>query len=147
MSVTPFSTPRVAWSESVCGGGELRERGERSARRIVVADAERPPQAVRRARELGRLLDRVAERVIDVGGRRPVHTGNLHEPTERDHPDAVLDPVSRVLESGRRKPDVELARLHPECQRGEEVPELVDEDEEAETDDRDEDRHAGTSLR
>ena len=49
------------------------------------------------AGELGALLERAAEVHVDVRRRRPVHPGDLHVAAERDHADAVLDPVARRL--------------------------------------------------
>ena len=54
-------------------------------------------------------------------------------------------PFRRRLHDRGREADVELARAHPQRERDDEVPELVDEDQQAEPDDRDEDRHAGCS--
>ena len=65
-----------------------------------------------------------------------------HEAAERDRADPVLDAVSRRLRDRGREADVEATRPEPDGQRGEEVPRLVDEDQEREAEDRDEDAHA-----
>ena len=80
---------------------------------------------------------------VDVDGRRAMHPGDLHEASERDRADPVLDPVPRRLPDRRREADVEAPRAHPEHEGHHEVPELVHEDQHPEAQDRDEDRHAG----
>src|SRR5207237_9757573 len=50
------------------------------------------------------------------------------------------------LHEGRREPDVELARPHPDGERREEVPRLVDEHEEGEPQDGDDEAHTGWSA-
>ena len=93
--------------------GQGGERGERGPCSVVVARVERATQPAGLSGETRRLLDCPAEHGVDIGGRGPMHTGNLHEAAERDHPDAVLDPVAGALDDRGREPDVELSRLHP----------------------------------
>jgi hypothetical protein len=75
------------------------------------------------------LVQRRPEMHVQVGRRRPVHPGDLHVAAERDHAEAVLDPVARPLDRRGREPDVELPRPHAHSPRGEEVAHLVDQDE------------------
>ena len=147
MSVTPFSTPERRRLRQRTLRGELGEVRERRPGGVVVARVERAAQAVGLAGERRRLLDRAAEDGVDVARRGPVHARDLHEAAERDHPDPVLDPVPGALDRRRWEADVELPRAHPQRNRGDEVAELVHEDEQPEPDDRDEDRHAATSPR
>jgi hypothetical protein len=76
---------------------------------------------------------------IEVAARRLVHAGDLHVAPEGDRPDPVLDPVVHPFEERRREENVEAARPHPDRQRREEVPRLVDEDEEGQPTDGDRD--------
>ena len=110
----------------------------------------RVPEAVLRERRLdrlgglgqrGRLLPRGAEMDVEVAGRRPVHPRDLHVAAERDRADAVLDSVALPLRERGREEDVELPRPHLDRERGEEVPGLVDEDQEGEAPDGDCDVH------
>ena len=70
-----------------------------------------------------------------------MHARDGHEPAERDRADAVLDAVPLHLDDRRREADVERARAQPDGERREEVPGLVDEDQEREAEDRDGDAH------
>ena len=119
----------------------------RAARRRRARRRSRSPRAAARSSSTGRrsdglLLDRSAEVHVEVARRRAVHARDLHVAAERDRADAVLDPVPPRLHERRREADVELARVHPDGARDEEVAGLVDEDQEAEPEDRDEDAHA-----
>src|SRR2546426_346049 len=115
---------------------------------VVVSFRERPAHAVERADEFRRFGDRALEVNLEVGRSRPVHAGNLHVAAEWDRTDAVLDPAPSRLHDRGGEPDVELARIHPDGERGEEVPRLVDQDQESQSHDADEQAHAtGTSSR
>ena len=94
MSARPFSTPAAACSEScsIAASSANVASAARAASWSPLASARRKP--VGRARERGSLLDGAPEDRVDVGRRRPVHARDLHEAAERDHPDAVLDPVA-----------------------------------------------------
>ena len=123
---------------------ELAHDLERGPGRVVVTVRQRVRAGASTGplRE-GRSSTRSAEGGVDVGRRRAVHAGDLHEAAERDRTDAVLDPAARRLGDRRREADVEPARAHAEPERRDEVTQLVDEDEHAEPDDREEDGHAG----
>ena len=147
MSSRPRSAARAACSESCSSATNSRSASSASRGGVVVSFRQRAAQAAHRAAQRGMLLERPAEGSVDVGRRRPVHAGDLHEATERDRADAVLDPASRRLGDGGREADVEPPRAHAERQRRDEVAQLVHEDEHAEPDDGEEDGHAGVSLR
>ena len=127
--------------------GELAHDADRVAGGVVVALGESAAQARRRPLEPRRLRENAPKPHVDVPGRGTVHPGDLHEAAERDRADAVLDPVVRALHDCGREPDVEPPRPHSEDERDDEVTELVDQDQQAEADDRDEDGHAGCSPR
>src|SRR5437763_9359547 len=133
--------------------GRERRVGQRLLDRVELAPGSLhlpllEPAAERRdeREELRPLRDRPAEVHVRVRGRRTVHPRDLHVAAERDRPEAVLDPVPVPLDERRREADVAAARVHPDRAGGEEVAGLVDEDEEAEAEDRD-DGHAGWSPR
>src|SRR5262249_50762688 len=67
---------------------------------------------------------------------------NLHVAAQRHDADSVFDSVPGLLRECGREPDVEAARAHPDPDRSEEVPRLVDEDQERQAEDGDEDVHA-----
>ena len=91
--------------------------------------------------EPGRLFDRPGELRLEVGARGLVHPRNLHVAAERDRTDAVLDPFPLPLHEGGREEDVEAPRPHIHRKRREEVPGLVDEDQERQASDGDENVH------
>ena len=101
-----------------------------------------PSRPARRPRpSQGASFDRAAEVDVEVAGRRPVHPRDLHVAPERDRADAVLDSAALPLRERGREEDVELPRPHLDRERGEEVPGLVDEDQEGEAPDGDCDVH------
>jgi hypothetical protein len=86
-----------------------------------------------RARTLD-LLHHARSRVVppsrlDLVG---VHPGDLHEAAERQGPDAVLGLAALDADELRREEDEEALDPHPRGLRGDEVPELVDDDQEDE---------------
>ena len=123
----------------------LGERRELAARAFHVALVELALDSVDRRHQLRGLFERRPEEGAQVRRRRPVHSRDLHVAAERDRADAVLDALPLDLGERRRKADVEAPRAHADRPRGEEVARLVDEDEQAQADDRDEDVH-GTSA-
>jgi hypothetical protein len=76
---------------------------------------------------------------LEVGGRGPLHAGDADVASERNR--GVLDPLPPNLHERRPEADVERARLHPDEPCDREVPELVQEDEQAEPEDDDEPGH------
>ena len=123
----------------------LGERRQLAARAFHVALVELALDSVDRRHQLRGLFERRPEEGAQVRRRRPVHSRDLHVAAERDRADAVLDALALDLGERRRKTDVEAPRAHADRSRGEEVARLVDEDEQAQADDRDEDVH-GTSA-
>src|SRR4051794_13981078 len=124
--------------------GELPlERVEAWKERALVEDAQRGADVVD---ERGHLrmggLER-GEVALRVAFRRPEHPRDLHVAAQRDHADAVLDPVAPPADRRGREAEVELRRLHPDGPRREEVARLVDEDEEQKPDDADQVDAAG----
>ena len=112
----------------LCALDLLAELVQRGPGAVVVAHRQLAPQRLRRGRE-GRLLrDRPSEVHVEVARRRAVHAGDLHVAAERDGADAVLDPVTAPFRERRREADVELARVHADPARREEVAGLVDQD-------------------
>src|SRR5258708_37060693 len=77
---------------------------------------------------------------------RPVHPRDAHEAAERNGADPILDPVVTHLRDRRGKADVEASRADPDEQCHGEVTELVQEDEQKQSDDDNEPDHATGSL-
>src|SRR5581483_3448186 len=119
---------------------------EPCARAVVVRRLERPPYPLHVRRQPRILADGGARERVDVASGGTVHPGDPDEAAERDHPDAVLDPVAAHLEERRREADVEAPRPHADRERDEEMAELVQEHEQEEADADDEPRHATGSL-
>ena len=101
-----------------------------------IAGVERRARALERRRQavglagrtaLGGLLGRLAG--AQILAARPPHADDAHEAAQRDHADAVLGGAERALDDGGREADVELRDAHADGLGGDEVPELVDEDE------------------
>jgi hypothetical protein len=125
----------------------LAERRERAARFVEGALGHEPLGAFDIRQQARLLVQRRREVHVQVGRRRPVHARDLHVAAERDHAEAVLDPVARPLDRRGREPDVELPRPHPDPARREEVAHLVDQDQQREAEDGDETAHTGCSFR
>ena len=79
---------------------------------------------------------------VEVAGGGPVHARDADVAPERDGADAVLDAVPTHLDERGREADVELARLHSHRTSGDEVAELVQEDQQEQAADDDEVGHA-----
>ena len=139
-SVRPFSADARARRELLLAQRML-EVVERREASDELGRLERPLDAVDRAHEARRLLRGVREPAVGVVRDRAVHSGDRHEPAERDRAEAVLDPVALHLEESGREAHIELPRPQADGQRAEEVARLVDEDEEGEAQDGDEDAH------
>ena len=140
------SVERLARGVSSCGTHLLLELGAGPPRRLVVLHLE---SASKRAdgRHEARLLTHCRlDEQTQIARRRPVHAGQLDEAAERDHADPVLDALALDLDEGRREADVEAPRPHPDRARHPEVPQLVQEDEQDETGDHDQIRHAVASA-
>ena len=110
------------------------ELGQRSARAREVLGVELPAHLLRERREAGLLVQCGAHPRFEVPRRGTVHARDLHVAAERDRADAVLDPLAPELHDRGREPDVELARLDADRERGDEVAQLVHQDEEREAD-------------
>src|SRR5437868_4392941 len=78
------------------------------------------------------------EPAAEVAPRRSIHARDLDVAAERDQPNAVLDAAAADTRERRREAQVELPRPHPDRERREEMPRLVDQDQERQAADRDE---------
>src|SRR4029077_15141839 len=99
---------------------------------------------------LGTAQLRLVGRVDDppqVDGLRAGHADDLHVAAERDRADAVLRVALAPPQQRRREADVELRRPGTDALRGQEVPELVHEDEGEQAEDGDQVTHAGAPSR
>ena len=138
-SVRPFSALRRAGSREL---GALRSRARASASAARRRRGRRARARARRALDggasHGASSSAPAEVDVDVAGRRPVHARDLHVAAERDRRRCRTRCRSAShFDERRREEEVELPRPHPDGARGEEVPHLVDEDQEREPADRD----------
>ena len=140
------ATPRRAFRRrsELRRGDRALELRERLARRREVSHFEHALYP-RRLREQTRILfQRRPELHVDVRRRRAVHPGDLHVTAQRDRADPVLDLLAPHLHERRREAEIKAARAHPDRPRNEEVPRLVEQDEEREPEDGDRNAHDAT---
>ena len=95
-SVIPFSAEARAAGETVCELQRILEvvDGVLRVDEVVVASSDRLTRSTGPA-SVGASSTAREKPPLGVVRNRPVHPGNRHEAAERDHADAVLDPVPR----------------------------------------------------
>ena len=100
---------------------------------LVIGDAARQRDVLR----IGRAVTvHVGEHLLEVGVLGPrLHPGDAIVAAKRDARDAVAAAVALEADVGARQPDHELGHAHAERARGDEMPELVDNDEHQKDDD------------
>ncbi len=108
---------------------------------VHVALCEAALEVLERSEQAWSLRERRPEVRVQIGRGRTMHSRDLHVAPERDRSDSVFDPLAPDADERWREADVEPARRHADGAGREEVARLVDEDEEAEPQDRDEDVH------
>ena len=103
----------------------LLERRQPVARRIEVAELERPPHARDLREDLRLFLDGGTELHVQIGRRGTVHARDLHVAAERDRADSVFDSLAAHLHERRWEAEIEPPRAHADQAGDEEVPGLV----------------------